>query len=163
MGNIFVWLLAKVQNHTDRVFKLNTKDIGNNVVLHYFLKTCQINKTAYSMDLLLLNFDAQIRVRGLFTRGESTAYRHQLYYLTSLAHSNKGHLIVLLLNFVWNSVFTEFNYHLVVKFIIFPLEILLKVTFTIHIEDIQVNVLSVFPLANIGIKKIRATLRAKTS
>ena len=49
------------------------------------------------------------------------------------------------------------------KFIIFPLEIFFKVTFTILIEDIQVNVISVFPLANIGIKKIRATLRAKTS
>ena len=49
------------------------------------------------------------------------------------------------------------------KFNIFPLEIFLKVTFAILIEDMQVNVISVFPLANIGIKKIRATLRAKTS
>ena len=49
------------------------------------------------------------------------------------------------------------------NFIISPLEIFLKVTFTILIEDIQVDVISVIPLANVGIKKIRATLRAKTS
>ena len=67
------------------------------------------------------------------------------------------------MNFVRNSLFTEFYYHLFVKFVIFPPEILLNVTFTILIEDIKVNVISVFPVANIGIKKIRATLRAKTS
>ena len=80
MGDIFVWCFVMIQNQTDRVFKLNTKDIGNNVVLHYWLKTCQINNTAYSMDLLLLDLDAQIRVRGLFTKGESIAYRHAPIY-----------------------------------------------------------------------------------